>query len=108
MSSGFVAVLVEARVTALALLCAPAVAFGQAAAPAPSSPTPLNFGVTLNDAQRADETRTYRFVAEQGRTYLIEVEQQSLDLIVTLETPDGASESFNSPSRREGSTWTPP
>jgi len=99
-SSGLVAVLVEARGAVLALLCAPAIAFGQAAAPEPT----LAFGVTLTDSQRADETKTYRFVAEQGRTYLIEVDQGlSLDLIVTLESPDGASESFDSPARREGS-----
>jgi CHAT domain-containing protein/tetratricopeptide (TPR) repeat protein len=62
----------------------------------------LTFGVTLNAAQRADETATYSFIAEQARNYLIEVEQQSLDLIVTLEGPDGASQAFDSPTRREG------
>jgi len=99
-SSGVVAVLVKARGAVLALLCVPAVAFGQAAVLEPT----LAFGVTLTDAQRADETKTYGFVAEQGRTYLIEVDQKSsLDLIVTLQRPDGASESFDSPARREGS-----
>jgi CHAT domain-containing protein len=87
----------------LALLCVPAIAFAQATAPATSSPTPLVVGVTLNAAQRADETAAYSFAAEAGRTYSIEIDQrQSLDLIVTVERPGGASESFNSPSRREG------
>jgi CHAT domain-containing protein/tetratricopeptide (TPR) repeat protein len=104
-SSGLVAVLVKARGAVLALLCAPAIAFGQTAAPATSSPTPLNFGVTLNASQRADETATYSFVAEGGRIYLVEVEQQSLDLIVTVEGPDGASESFDSPLRRDGTEF---
>jgi len=102
-SSGLVAVLVKARGAALAFICAPAVAFGQATASATRSPTPLTFGTWLNASQRADETATYVFVAEQQRTYLIEVDQKSsLDLIVTVQRPDGASESFDSPTRREG------
>ena len=68
----------------------------------PGSPTPISFGVTLNAAQRADESAAYSFEAEDPRTYLIEVEQQSLDLVVTVEGPDGTSESFDSPARREG------
>jgi CHAT domain-containing protein/tetratricopeptide (TPR) repeat protein len=96
----------EARGTVLALLCVPAVALGQAAepaTPATTTPTPLIFGVWLNASQRADETATYVFVAEQQRTYLIEVDQKSsLDLIVTVQRSNGASESFDSPTRREG------
>lgn len=100
MSSGLVAMLVEARGAVLALLYAPAVAFGQAAAPEPT----LTFGVILNDSQRADETKTYGFATDEGRAYLIEIDQQeSLDLIVTVESPGGASESFDAPSRRVGS-----
>ena len=102
MSSGsVVAVLAGIGSSVLAFLCAPAIAFGQATAPATSATTPLTFGVTLNAAQRANETATYSFAAEQG-AYLIEVEQQSLDLIVTVERPGGASESFDSPLRRDG------
>jgi tetratricopeptide (TPR) repeat protein len=102
-SSGLVAALVEARGAVLALLCAPAVAFGQPAAPATSSSsTQLTFGVTLNASQRAGDTFTYAFAADEGRTYLIEVKQDSLDLIVTVQGPSGASEAFNSPARREG------
>ena len=103
MSSGLVAALVEARGAVLALLCAPAVAFGQPAAPATrSSSTQLTFGVTLNASQRAGDTFTYAFAADEGRTYLIEVKQDSLDLIVTVQGPSGASEAFNAPARREG------
>src|SRR5690242_21759220 len=92
--------LVKARGSVLALLCSPAVAFGQAAAPE----TTLAFGATLTDAQRADETKTYRFAADEGRAYLIEVDQRdSLDLVVTVESPDGTSEAFDSPARRVGS-----
>ncbi|HSC16241.1 MAG TPA: CHAT domain-containing protein [Gammaproteobacteria bacterium] len=100
MSSGsVVAVLAGIGSSVLAFLCAPAIAFAQATA---SAATPLTFGVTLSATQRANETATYSFAAEQRHTYLIEVEQQSLDLIVTVERPDGASEAFNSPARREG------
>ena len=90
--------------THLAVLSAlPAVAaLAQGPSTATSSPTSLAFGSTLNALQRANETATYSFVAEDGRTYLIEVEQQSLDLIVTVERPDGASESFDSPPQRDG------
>ena len=77
-------------------------ALAQAPSTATSAPTPLAFGVTLSTLQRADETATYGFVAEEQRTYLIEVEQQSLDFVVTVERPDGTGESFDSPARREG------
>jgi len=102
-SSGLVAVLVKARGAVLALLCAPALAFGQPATPATSQPISLTFDVPLNHSQRADETFTYAFVADDARTYLVEVLQQGLDLIVTVESPKGARESFDSPAQREGS-----
>ena len=74
----------------------------QGATAATPSPIPLVVGATLNASQRANEAATYAFVAEQQRTYLIEVEQQSLDLVVAVEQPDGTVESFDSPVRREG------
>ena len=78
-------------------------ALAQEANTAASSPTPITFGSTLNASQRADETATYEFVAEQARTYLIEIDQQSsLDLVVMVESPDGSSKSFDSPVQREG------
>jgi CHAT domain-containing protein/tetratricopeptide (TPR) repeat protein len=101
-SGSFVAVLAGIGSSVLAFLFTPASVFAQATAPATSAPTQLNFGVTQNATQRADETATYSFATEAGRTYLIEVEQKSLDLIVEVESPEGTSESFNSPLRREG------
>jgi hypothetical protein len=100
-SGSFVAVLAGIGSSVLAFLCAPAIAFAQATAPAANASTPLTFGVTLNTAQRADESAAYSFAAEQGRTYLIEVEE-TLDLVVTVEKPIGANESFDSPLRRDG------
>jgi CHAT domain-containing protein len=100
-SGSFVAVLAGIGSSVLAFLCAPAIAFAQAPAPGANASTPLTFGVTLNTAQRADEWAAYSFAAEQGRTYLIEVEE-TLDLVVTIEKPIGANESFDSPLRRDG------
>jgi len=100
-SGSFVAVLAGVGSSVLAYVCVPAIALAQAAAPATNSSEPIVFGVWRNAAQRADETATYSFAAEQGRTYLIEVEQ-SLDLVVAVHGPSSAGEAFNSPAQREG------
>lgn len=91
-----------AKYVAVLWALAAVAAVAQAPSATTPSPMPIVFGVTLHASQRANETATYTFDAERGRTYLIEVEQQSLDLIVTVERPDGARESFDSPTRREG------
>jgi len=97
-SSGLVAVLVEARGSVLALLWAPAIALGQAAAP---EPTALSIDEKATATQRADETVTYSLAARAGDSYLIEVEQRGLDLIVTVEAPNGSTQSYNSPLLRD-------
>jgi CHAT domain-containing protein len=93
-----VAVLVEARGSVLALLCAPAIAFGQAAAPELIS---LSINEPASATQRADETVTYLLAARAGDSYLIAVEQRGLDLIVTVEAPNGSTQSYNSPLLRD-------
>ena len=98
MSSGLVAVLAEVRTSVLALLCAPAIAFGQAAAPEPKA---LSVNEEASATQRADETVTYLLAAGAGASYLIDVEQRGLDLIVTIEAPNGSTQSYNSPLRRD-------
>ena len=98
MSSGLVALLVEARGAVLALLCTPAIAFGQAAAPEPKT---LSVDETASATQRADETVTYLLAAHAGDSYLIEVEQRGLDLILTVEAPNGSTQSYNSPLLRD-------
>src|SRR5262245_10738205 len=98
-----VAVLLQARGWVLALLCAPAVAFGPAAPTGTRWPTPCALGATRTDAQRAHDTKTNAFIADEARTHLIGADQeQSLELVVTLERPGGTNETFDLPTRREG------
>jgi hypothetical protein len=96
--SGFVAALLEGRGPLLALLCAPTVALGQASV---SEPTALSIDETASATQRAEEKVTYSFAARAGESYFIEVEQRGLDLIVTVEAPNGGTQSYNSPLRRD-------
>src|SRR5262245_6162378 len=91
--------LVKARGSVLAFLCAPAVAFGQAAAP---TPIRLSLSESASATQRPGEVVAYTFDARAGRTYLIEVEQRDLDLTVTVAS-GGASQAYNSPLRRDES-----
>jgi CHAT domain-containing protein len=93
-----VATIVEARGLLLAFLYVPAVALGQVAAPVPIV---LSIDETASATQRAEEKVTYSFAARAGESYLIEVEQRGLDLIVTAQNPDGTALSYNSPLRRD-------
>jgi len=88
------------RCTLLSLL--PWSAFAQTSDAAAVSSPPLALGVTVSATRRADETAAYVFEAEKDQAYLIEVEQRSLDLVVTLERPGGGRESYDSPARRVG------
>jgi len=96
-SSGLVAALAEVRTSVLALLCVPAIAFGQAAAP----PTGLSVNETASATQRADEKVTYSLAARAGDSFLVELEQRGLDLIVTVEAPNDSTQSYNSPLLRD-------
>ena len=49
----------------------------------------------------AGESLTYRFESPGGESYLIEVEQKDLDVSVTLESPDGTRELYDSPLRQD-------
>ncbi len=98
MSSGLVAVLAGIGSSVLALLCVPAAVLAQAAE---REPIPLSVDRTSSATQRADETITYRFTARAGETYLIDVDQRGLDLIVTVEAPNGGTQSYNSPLLRD-------
>lgn len=98
MSSSLVAAVVEARGPLLAFLYAPALALGQAAMP---EPTALSIDETVSATQRAGETVTYLFAARADASYLIEVEQHGLDFVVTVEAPNGSTQSYSSPLRRD-------
>lgn len=60
----------------------------------------LTEGVAITRSQHVDEPIVYVFDARRGQTLLIEVEQQGLDVIVSLEKPGGETERFNSPLMR--------
>jgi len=52
---------------------------------------------------RADQPLTFQVAVDANKTYLVEVDQGGLDLVVTVETPDGESRSYNSPLLRDDS-----
>jgi CHAT domain-containing protein len=59
----------------------------------------------LTAAQTATDRITYRFDASANRTYLVEVTQQNLDLIVDIEGPSESTESYDSPLGRDESEF---
>jgi CHAT domain-containing protein len=98
-SSGlFVAVLAGIGSSALGLLCSPTVALAQ---DAQREPIPLSVDKSTEATQRADETVTYSFSARAGASYLIEVDQRGLDFVVSVEAPNGSTQSYSSPLRRD-------
>jgi CHAT domain-containing protein/tetratricopeptide (TPR) repeat protein len=64
-------------------------------------PVALPLDATLGAPQGADDVVAYAFDAAPGETYLIEVEQQGLDFIVVVKSPDGSSRSYDSPLKRD-------
>jgi hypothetical protein len=97
-SGSIVAILAGIGSSVLALLCAPTLALAQAA---DREPIQLSLDQSLSATQRADEPIVYRFAARAGESYFIELEQRGLDLIVTVAAPDGSTQSYNSPLRRD-------
>jgi CHAT domain-containing protein len=81
-------------------LYAPFVVAGQNAA---LDSTALTLGESLTAAQRANVPSTYVFHAHAGEVYLIEVDQNGLDFLVTVEDPEGNVRSYQSPLRRDES-----
>ncbi len=84
------------------LLFAQTIVWGQSDAPLPDfSPIPLSEGQTLRATHSVDEPIAYVFDAAEGQTYLIQVDQEGLDFIVTVRAPDYATRSFDSPLFRD-------
>jgi CHAT domain-containing protein/tetratricopeptide (TPR) repeat protein len=81
-------------------VAAVAMLLAASAAASVRAPVDLKPGEMLRAGQRADEVRSYRARLEAGRAYLLEVEQDALDLVVELTTPEGASSSFDAPVLR--------
>ena len=63
--------------------------------------------ITLNEVHThdllADQPLSFAFAAQANQSYLIEVDQGGLDLVVTVADPSGESTSFNSPLFRNES-----
>jgi tetratricopeptide (TPR) repeat protein len=66
-----------------------------------TDPVDLAIGLTRSASQAADERHTYRFAAREGGSYLIEVAQSGLDLVVSVEGPDSEIITVNSPLKRD-------
>lgn len=64
-------------------------------------PIPIRDGQTLSATQRADEAFAYVFEAAADKTYLLELEQDGLDFVLTVETRDGSKKTYSSPLRRD-------
>ena len=96
-SGSIVAMLAGIGSSVLALLCAPAVALAQGERASIS----LTIDQRAEATQRADERVVYRFAARAGESYFIQLDQRGLDLIVTVEAPNGTETSYNSPLLRD-------
>lgn len=71
-------------------------------AQAPLASFELNtFETKHSDEQRSGDRASYRFRAERGAAYLIEIEQQGLDFIVTVSDPSGTRRSYDTPLKRD-------
>jgi CHAT domain-containing protein/tetratricopeptide (TPR) repeat protein len=88
------------RAIRLFVLSMPTVALAQLSR-VPDPGVPLYEGVPASATHNVEQPVTYVFDAEAGRTYLIVVEQQGLDFVVTVESPEGSSRSYNSPLKRD-------
>ena len=64
-------------------------------------PAPLSEGVPVSNSQLVDQPVTYLLDARIDETYLVEVDQQGLDYVVTIESPGGSPRKFNSPLFRD-------
>ena len=64
-------------------------------------PRVVREGETLTAAQAANEPIAYVFNANEGSSYLVQVDQRGLDFIVSVQTPDGSTTRYNSPLERD-------
>lgn len=66
------------------------------------APIVLRDGVAQQASHLANERFTYAVDVAAGETYLLRVEQQNLDLIVTVRPPSGPATELSSPLFRDG------
>ena len=93
-----------ARARAVRAFCA-AWLTAAAAAHAQSPATPLRADETLRVEHGAADRHTYELDVEDGGPFLLRVEQLGLDLVVSVESPGGVVQSYDSPLVRDGSEW---
>src|SRR5210317_402746 len=63
----------------------------------------LQFGIPHQESLGAGQSLEFVFEASAGTSYLVEVDQGGLDLVLTIQSPAGASRSFNTPLFRDES-----
>jgi len=64
---------------------------------------PLNQDEPHRQIVKADQPLLLEFKVETGKSYLLEIDQGGLDLVVTIRTPDGSSASYDTPLFRDES-----
>jgi CHAT domain-containing protein len=62
-------------------------------------------GETVAREQTGREELRYAFEARQGRSYLLEIAQDRLDLVISIEAPDGSRQQYGSPLFRNESEF---
>lgn len=70
--------------------------------PSAAESVPLRVGAAESATHGADERFEYEIELPAGTPHLLVVDQLGLDLIVSVHSPDGATQSFNTPSFRDG------
>ena len=101
MSSGVARVRSHARIATYLCVAAGAVSAAQAQ---PTAPKPLALleGRPLSATHSAAARFTYDIEIVEPGTYVLRVEQRGLDLKIAVTRPGGATDSYNSPTFRDG------
>lgn len=81
------------------LALVPSLTFSQTRVSSPS--VSIQTGLSRTATQHVDEPITYQFLATAGQSYLIVVEQEGLDVAVTITSPAGVRRVYNSPLNRD-------
>ena len=69
--------------------------------PAAVESVSLDFDRPHTQALRADQALLFDFTAEANKSYLLEIDQGGVDVAITVQTPGGASRSYDSPLFRD-------
>ena len=72
---------------------------------AEATPIVVAEDLAVSASQRADETVEYAFRARGGMSFLIDLEQHNLDLVLSITHPDGSTTAYNSPLLRKANEY---